>query len=303
MAPQRRIAAVVVTRDRPALLEQALEALRAQTRPPERVIVVDNASDVPTVELLRGLAARDERLEVLRSERNLGGAGGFALGLQHACAAGFEWIWLQDDDAVARPDALGALERALPALGADVGAVCGAVVEFGAPALRHRRHFGSWTGIERALPGALYGPGRPAVRIDTASFVGLLVAAGAVARAGLPRSDLFLAYDDTEYSLRLRRAGCPLWLVPASVVDHLRQPQGRLRAGRFGRRHYFNVRNRIVVAREHARLPVLPALAACGVGLGLLLACGGWRSAAGWRWLGRALRDGYLRRLGPGPAG
>jgi rhamnopyranosyl-N-acetylglucosaminyl-diphospho-decaprenol beta-1,3/1,4-galactofuranosyltransferase len=302
MATPGRIAAVVVTRDRPALLEQALAALRAQTRPPQRVIVVDNASGVPTVELLSRLARRDDRLEVLRSERNLGGAGGFALGLQHACAAGYDWVWLQDDDAVARPDALCALERTLPSLGADVGAVCGTVVEFGAPALQHRRRFGTWTGLERALPAAAYGAGRPPVRIDTASFVGLLVAAGAVARAGLPRADLFLAYDDTDYSLRLRRAGRSLWLVPASVVDHLRQPQGRLRAGVFERRHYFNVRNRIVVAREHARVPVLPALAACGVGLGLLLVCGGWRSAAGWRWLGRALRDGYLRRLGAGPA-
>jgi GT2 family glycosyltransferase len=302
MATPGRIAAVVVTRDRPALLELALQALRLQTRPPERVIVVDNASAAATVDLLGALAAGDDTLEVLRCERNLGGAGGFALGLQHACAAGFDWVWLQDDDAVARPDALCVLDRALPALGRDVGAVCGTVVEFGEPALQHRRRFGAWTGLERALPAAVYDGGRETVRIDTASFVGMLVAARAVARAGLPESALFLAYDDTDYSLRLRRAGFSLWLAPASVVDHLRQPEGRLRAGGFGRRHYLNVRNRIVVARDHARLPLLPGLAAGGVGLGLLLVCGGWRSAAAWRWLGRALRDGYLRRLGAGPA-
>jgi rhamnopyranosyl-N-acetylglucosaminyl-diphospho-decaprenol beta-1,3/1,4-galactofuranosyltransferase len=326
-----RIAAVVVTRDRPVLLRQALDALWAQTRAPQHIIVVDNASAAPTVELLRMLLTRQAgrnaahnahdaanetagdaahqrprprraTLEVIRSDVNLGGAGGFALGLDRACAAGFDWVWLLDDDAIARPEALYELERALPRLDADAGAVCGAVVEFGALALQHRRCFGAWSGIERALPAVVYTYGAPPVRIDTASFVGFLVAAEAVSRAGLPRAEFFLAYDDTDYSLALRRAGLSLWLAPASVIDHRRQPQGRLRASVFGPRHYFNVRNRIVVARAHARLPVLPALFASAVGLALLVVSGGWRHADGWRWLGRALRDGYQGRLGAGPA-
>lgn len=361
----RRIAAVVVTRDRPVLLRQALNALRRQTRPPQRIIVVDNASAAPTVELLRMLTARQAKhqatadamsdaatevasevasefaskaaceaasefaseaasesspesspefspestshavheptLEVMRSDVNLGGAGGFALGLERACAAGFDWVWLLDDDAIARPAALLELERVLPDLGADVGAVCGAVVEFDALALQHRRTFGAWSGIERALPAVVYTHGAPPVRIDTASFVGFLVAAEAVARAGLPQADFFLAYDDTDYSLKLRQAGLSLWLAPGSIIDHRRQPQGRLRAAVFGPRHYFNVRNRIAVARVHARMPLLPALAASAVGIALLFVSGGWRHAASWRWLGRALRDGYKGRLGAGP--
>ena len=325
----RRIAAVVVTRNRPVLLRQALDALRSQTRPPQHIIVVDNASGAPTVELLRMLMARQAKreamvearsgaesktasepasdipyaptLEVRRSDINLGGAGGFALGLERACAAGYDWIWLLDDDAIARPAALCELERVLPELGADVGAVCGAVVEFNALALQHRRRFGAWSGIETSLPAVVYTHGAPPAPIDTASFVGFLVAADAVARAGLPCADFFLCYDDADYSLRLRRAGMSLWLAPASVIDHLRQPQGRLRAGVFGPRHYLNVRNRIVVAREHARMPVAPALIASGVGVALLFVSGGWRHADGWRWLGRALRDGYQGRLGAGP--
>jgi GT2 family glycosyltransferase len=313
----RRIAAVVVTRDRPVLLRQALDALRGQTRPPQHIIVVDNASAAPTVELLRMLMARQGKreamsettaetvreptLEVLRSDLNLGGAGGFALGLERACAAGFDWVWLLDDDAIARPAALYELERVLPELDANVGAVCGAVVEFGVLALQHRRSFGAWCGFERSLPAVVYTYGAPPVRLDTASFVGFLVAADAVVRAGLPQADFFLAYDDTDYSLKLRRAGMSLWLAPASIIDHRRQPQGRLRASVFGPRHYFNVRNRIVVARAHARMPMLPALAASGVGVVLLVFRGGWRRASGWRWLWRALRDGYQGRLGPGP--
>ena len=34
----------------------------------------------------------------LGSRRNLGGAGGFALGMLHALALGADWVWLADDD-------------------------------------------------------------------------------------------------------------------------------------------------------------------------------------------------------------
>ena len=80
------ICAVVVTRDRLALLQQCIEALRAQTRRPDRVLVVDNASSDGTAAWLAGQAD----VETLRLEENLGGAGGFHAGLSRAHADGAE---------------------------------------------------------------------------------------------------------------------------------------------------------------------------------------------------------------------
>jgi GT2 family glycosyltransferase len=262
------------------------------------VIVVDNASGAATGVALAGFT--DMRLEVVRSDVNLGGAGGFALGMRHALAGACDWLWLLDDDAVPRPDTLALLAGALagPAFGA--GAVAPAVREFGAPAPVHRRRYSLWSGLEWSL-----GPGHyesACAAVDTASFVGLLVAARAVVPAGLPDSDLFLSYDDTEYCLRLRRAGWPLWLVPASVVDHLRSPQARLRAGPVGPRHYFNLRNRIVVARRHARLPILAGSVATLTGLLLWLGCRGRFERGATRIALRALADGWAGRLGAYPA-
>ena len=46
----------------------------------------------------------------LGSRRNLGGAGGFALGMLHALALGADWIWLADDDGRPQdPDVLATL--------------------------------------------------------------------------------------------------------------------------------------------------------------------------------------------------
>jgi GT2 family glycosyltransferase len=298
-----RIAAVVVTHNRPQLLRQALAALRAQTRPPDAIYVVDNASDAPVGAGLERLGGGgDTDLIVLRSETNIGGAGGFALGMARAFAAGHDWIWLLDDDALARPDALSRLLAAVtgpraPAAGA--GAVCGAVREFGDIAVRHRRRYHRPTGLERPLPHAVYAG--PPCRVDTGSFVGFLVSAAAVAEVGFPDRGFFLAYDDTEYSLRLGRAGLGIWLVPDSVVEHLRERRARLRAGPFGSKHYFTIRNRIAVARCYASLPIVPSCVALGFGAALWLGSAGRLRRGALRILWRAVADGCRGRLGPYP--
>ncbi|MES2901967.1 MAG: glycosyltransferase [Pseudomonadota bacterium] len=291
-----RIAAVLVTHDRPELLTKAIAALKQQTRPLDGLFVVDNASQEPT----RALLAAMQGLTVLRLDTNTGGAGGFALGLAHALATEYDWIWLLDDDAIARPDALAQLLAALDGPAAGAGALCGAVREFGRVAPAHRRRYLRWCGIE--IPVRLAAYRRAAVRVDTASFVGFLVAASAIAEVGLPEAAFFLAYDDTEYSLRLGRAGMAIWLIPNSVVEHLRSAQGRLRAGPFGRKHYFNIRNRIVVAMRYGTVPVLPACVAALTGLAVWLASAGRLRRGGLTIFRRALADGMAGRVGGYPA-
>jgi rhamnopyranosyl-N-acetylglucosaminyl-diphospho-decaprenol beta-1,3/1,4-galactofuranosyltransferase len=293
-----RIAAVVVTHNRPQLLLQALAALRVQTRPLDSIYIVDNASDGAGATGLERLSG-DTAVVVLRSETNIGGAGGFALGIARAFAAGHDWIWLLDDDAIARPDALARLLAAVTGPAAGAGAVCGAVREFGDIALQHRRHYHHPTGLEQPLPRTAYaGPPCP---VDTASFVGFLVSAAAVAEVGFPDRGFFLAYDDTEYSLRLGRAGLRIWLVPDSVVEHLRERRARLRAGPFGRKHYFTIRNRIAVARCYGSLPIVPSCVALGFGAAVWLASAGRLRRGALRILWRAVTDGCQGRLGPYP--
>lgn len=290
-----RIAAVVVTHNRPALLRQVIDALQTQTRRPDVVYIVDNASRTETQALL----ARTRGVVVLRSEVNLGGTGGFTLGMQRARAGGCDWIWLLDDDAIPRAEGLEKLEQALLDLPSTTGAVCGTVREFGDLALMHRRRFTNLLGIERCLPREAYHT-QP-VEIDTGSFVGFLASTVAVEAVGLPDTAFFLAYDDTEYSLRLKRAGFDLWLVPDSIVDHMRAAEGRLRSTMFERKHYFNIRNRIVVKREYAIFNNLSAFSGCLFGIALWMRSKGRFRLYTLRILMRALADGCNARLGAYP--
>ena len=251
--------AVIVTRNRSSDLKTCLQAIRAQSRPPDGIIVVDNASTDATADFLQGESA----LRVLRSERNIGGAGGFEWGLRVAVNDGARWVWVMDDDAV--PEA-GCLERLLEA-GATSQDRLGAI----APVVRYRgwldtcgfrQRRANSGGVQRVL---LEDVGCEPSPIDWAPFLGLLVSAEAVRDVGGIRGDLFIWGDDREYCLRLRVADWKILCVPTAAVAH---PSGRPAITRrvLGReltvgnpapwQEYYGVRNLFLVDAWYARTPM-----------------------------------------------
>ncbi|WP_439031174.1 galactofuranosyltransferase GlfT1 [Gordonia terrae] len=95
----QKVIAVVVTHRRVELLAESLAVVSGQDRPVDHLIVVDNADEPAVAELV---ASQPVATTYLGSQRNLGGAGGFALGMLHALALGADWVWCADDDG--RPD-------------------------------------------------------------------------------------------------------------------------------------------------------------------------------------------------------
>ena len=75
--PAETVAVVVVTHNRADLLARMLDALVLQTYPIATVIVVDNASGDHTPQVLAKIEdGGDLPLTMIRSEENVGGAGG-----------------------------------------------------------------------------------------------------------------------------------------------------------------------------------------------------------------------------------
>ena len=109
----KRVAAIVVTYNRKALLQECLEAIFSQTYPVRKVIIVDNASTDGTRDLLdqRGFL-KDQRVLYKLMERNTGGAGGFCDGLKIARDMPFDWFWIMDDDTIPAEDCLEELLKA-----------------------------------------------------------------------------------------------------------------------------------------------------------------------------------------------
>jgi GT2 family glycosyltransferase/glycosyltransferase involved in cell wall biosynthesis len=89
-------------------LDHCLTSVRAHTSPPFRVIVVDDASDEQVACYLRAVAAADERVEVLRNERNLGFVRTANRGLSATTAP---FACLLNSDTIVTPGWLDALIR------------------------------------------------------------------------------------------------------------------------------------------------------------------------------------------------
>ena len=100
-----KVSVVIATYSRASMVRQAVEAALAQTRPPDEIVVADDASTDPTWAVLTELAGRDARVRIFRREQNSGGVENwnFAIGQTR----GDYIAWCSDDDRFA-PGHLGA---------------------------------------------------------------------------------------------------------------------------------------------------------------------------------------------------
>jgi len=237
------VVAVVVTWNRRELLQESLAAVRGQTHAPSAVVVVDNASDDGTTELLASAYADELGLDVVYLKENTGGAGGFTVGLERALVHHPDLVWLLDDDTVPTPTAAEELVRVWQRH------------PHGHPAVLASRVV--WTdgrdhpmNTPRPRPGASAAETAAAdsvgaMPIRSASFVSLMCDADRVRERGVPVADYFLWNDDFEYSTRLIRGAVGLY-CPASVVVHKTKVFGSTDADP-GERFFYEVRNKMWV--------------------------------------------------------
>lgn len=229
------VCAVVVTYNRCDLLAQCLDRLERQTRPPDGVLVVDNASTDGTAEML----ARREWIEVLSLEENVGPAGGFAKGIRLVHPRGYDWVWLMDDDTFCEEGCLEALLAGARRAPREPDVVCsvvrwrdGTLHPMNRPWFRfnRRREFAVAAGAGLAL-------------IRSSTHVSTMVRRQAVDDHGVPPAHYFIWTDDAEYIGGILREGCG-YTVPESVVWHWTpQPHDTVTdtRGRF----YYRVRNHV----------------------------------------------------------
>ncbi|MEX2120860.1 MAG: glycosyltransferase family 2 protein [Pirellulales bacterium] len=104
LLPVAQVAVVLVNYNSGGHLRRSLAAVACQTRPPQRVLVVDNAS---TDDSLRGIDAVCPGVELIRSPRNLGFAAANNLAL--ARTGDCQWVALLNSDAFPEPCWLGEL--------------------------------------------------------------------------------------------------------------------------------------------------------------------------------------------------
>lgn len=289
------VAIVVVTYNRADLLERMLEGLTTLDPRPDAVIVVDNASTDRTRAVLESAD-----VQVIRSEENLGGAGGFHKGVRAAYEQGFDRIWLMDDDVIPATDCLGVLlsmdEDCLMAVREDSR---GDLAEYAATRFDLSRPWAIKPKTASIVGTYATRANMPAtVPLENVAFEGFMIRRTVVDAIGLPDESFFIFYDDCDYAIRARRAGFTILAVRDAVL--VRQLDFDQQHDLAGWKGYYMYRNLFAVHRrygENAAVRAKPWLITLGVVL--LSPFRGGRSEA--RNVVRALRDSRAMRRAPAP--
>jgi GT2 family glycosyltransferase len=211
------------------------------------VICVDNGSTDGSDNVI---AERFPGVELHRTGSNLGFAGGNNVGIRRALARGADWVLLLNNDAVAEAGLPAALERAAAAR-PDAGLLACMILDAGGGGVQYAgASFNAQLGYSGRIDTQSRDGLRDVGRADGAAFA---VSRSAVERAGELDESLFMYVEDVEWSLRIKRAGFAVVLVPDARVRH----KGSAASG--GRSSttnlYYDTRNTIVVSERHAPLP------------------------------------------------
>ena len=213
------IAAVVVTYNRCDLLDNVITFIKKQSRKVDCLIIIDNASTDETQTIVNNqIQTSGLKIDYVKLEKNIGGAGGFYNGAKKAYCNGYSAVWFMDDDTMPNVDALSQLEIDLLLFENNTGYkpafICSTVL---------------WKNddiCEMNIPNPAWDWTRylcdnhNVALVNACSFVSVLVRREKIKNHGLPFPGFFIWYDDVEFTSRLCANDYPGLLSMSSKVHH-----------------------------------------------------------------------------------
>jgi GT2 family glycosyltransferase len=235
------VSAIIPTYNRADLVQSIVTNLRAQTRPPDQVIVVDNGSQDATQILARELGT-----DLVVFPENRGFAAAVNEGIRQASS---DWLLIVNNDVVLEPEWL---ERLLNAVEQEN-------VLFATGKLLRKNDLttldGSWDLVSRAAYAWRCGYGRRdgAVwsirrRICFPPMTAALFHRSVFDRLGLLETRFESYYEDVDFGVRCALAGLEGIYEPAAVAVHI----GKATFGKHGGRvMYLSARNQVLLLAKH----------------------------------------------------
>jgi hypothetical protein len=280
-----------------------IESLQKQTHP-TTVICVDNGSGDDSAAAIR---ARFPAITLIETGANLGYAGGNNVGIRHALASDADFIFVLNNDITLEPNCIEVLVNE-----------CAAHPEIDAAAPKsvfsNEPHIIYFAGGHISADGHTHHIGYGDVNkpeYDVASPTewitgcALFVRRETFERVGLFDERFFLLFEDSDWSLHARHAGCQLHYLPAARVRHAGSASfGGKRSPLY---QYYRTRNSLLWIERHFTFPKC-------IYLGARMIADSWRRSNRLSDPGperarmrsatvAGVRDYAMRRFGCGPPG
>lgn len=246
-----RYGSIVVTFNRKKLLLEALNSLLNQTVAPSKIILIDNHSTDGTKQMLAEHHLLDHPLIDYRYlEQNIGGAGGFARGMQIAKAdPDLEWVSMSDDDAIFDTDYFEKLinyQQQHPQRLILTGSV---YIEDGRLQADQRNRFSDWSTFRTAeVPASEYDHN---FEFDQYTFCGVFMSTTIIQKIGVADAGFFIWWDDCEYAIRSAKLTKPVNVSAAKLTHKTTIPSIDMKKKFVADwRLYYGIRNRLIAVRR-----------------------------------------------------
>ncbi len=214
-----KVCAVVVTYNRLTMLKECINALLNQTYKLESILIINNSSTDGTKEYLNNLVDKNKKIQAYHLTENVGGAGGFHIGVKKAYEQGYDWIWVMDDDAEPDVDCLKNLMDFVCG-NKDIGFVAPLIVNKYSNKIQNYHHKKLNRTLTKDIPIPLeFISSQKVIELDANAFVGPLISKKVVEVVGFPREDFFIWLDDTEYTYRIKQK-MNSFLVTDAIIFH-----------------------------------------------------------------------------------
>lgn len=242
-----RVVIILLSYNHSELTQACLDSLLKIDYPAYEILVVDNGSTDGAAEEIRG---RYPQVGFIQNETNLGFVGGNNIGLRYAQSVEADYALLLNNDTEVAADFLSRLVSAAEA-DASVGVAGPTIYYYDRPnvvwsaggAIDWRRGSTRMVGLDETDRGQFGMEVRP---MDFVTGCALLVKMAAVKQAGTLDERFFAYYEETEWCVRIARAGYKIVHVPLSKVWHKISPASRAASPSV---HYYMTRNRLLFLR------------------------------------------------------
>lgn len=206
----KRVITVVVTYNRKELLKEGILALLSSDYPDNRIIIIDNASDDGTSDMLSEFID-NVKVFYFNTGKNMGGSYGFSFGSKKAVEMGCDYVWLMDDDCIVNKDSLSRLVAFAESKKDDFGYLSSKVL--------WKDGSMCYMNIPKSDIAKRIKDYDHDQRICIASFVSCFIREKVIEEVGLSMSDFFIWGDDWEYTYRISKRH-PSYYVADSIVTH-----------------------------------------------------------------------------------
>lgn len=235
------VTASVLSYNSHATLPRVIEGIESQSRPPDRVIIVDNGSDEETLRYLRQLPSR---YEVIFLPENIGLGAGHNTGWRRALEdPRCEYLWTLENDSIPPADCLEGLITAAR----DVAS--------------NDPRFGAIRPIQIHPDKPKSPKDEPPQVVSKMTFNGCLIPRSSIEKVGMLREDFFIDQDDWEFANRLMSADLTIYANPRTTIFHLGKGKGTNTVLRL----YYRVRNGTYLRKhvKHSRWATVESLSRC----------------------------------------